>query len=204
MFPGNAGEVSVFEFSKSPYGTHTYESMFQGNHEFVPDFAIATRGESSEKRTEHTMKKALRIHATLAAAFLALVLPYAARADHGASGKGNDQTQEVRLRARLTGQAIATITPEGSGDFRSESSDTRLSVEVEHVNLPAGTVLAVFIQSGTNAPVQVGTITLSATGFGELELDSDHGALVPAVQNGDVLSVSNAGTTILAGVFGPA
>jgi hypothetical protein len=147
------------------------------------------------------MKRTFRFHAALTAAVLALTLTPAIRADHGGSG---NQTQETRLRAKLTGQAIQGTTPEGSGDFRSESGRTRLQVEVEHVNLPAGTVLTVSIQSGANAPVQVGTITLSATGFGELELDSQHGATVPAVLTGDVLSVSNAGTAILAGAFGPA
>lgn len=146
------------------------------------------------------MKRALRIHTVLAAALLALTATHTLRADHG----GKDNTQETRLRARLTGQAIQGVTPEGSGDFRSESSRTRLQVEVERVNLPAGTVLDVFLQSGANAPVKIGQIKLSATGFGELELDSEHGSTVPTVQNGDVLSVSNAGTTILAGAFGPA
>jgi hypothetical protein len=154
------------------------------------------------KQKGDSMKKALRIQAGLAAAVLALAMAHTARADHGVSG--NDGTQEVRLRARMTGAAIQGVTPSGSGDFRSETGRTRLQVEVEHVNLPAGTVLTVSVQSGANAPVQIGTIKLSSTGFGELDLESDKGAVVPAILNGDVLSVANAGTTILAGAFGPA
>ncbi|HLJ49312.1 MAG TPA: hypothetical protein VKU01_25035 [Bryobacteraceae bacterium] len=146
------------------------------------------------------MNRAFRIHAVLAATLLAMTVAHSVRADHG----NDNQNQQVRLRAKLTGQAIQSVTPEGSADFRSESSRTRLQVEVERVNLPAGTVLTVSLQSGTNAPVQVGQITLSANGSGELELDSDHGAVVPAVQNGDVVSISNAGAAILAGAFGPA
>jgi hypothetical protein len=146
------------------------------------------------------MEKIFRTHAALAAALLALTAAQTIRAEDG--GKGN--STEIRLRARLTGAAIQGTTPEGNGDFRSEPSRTRLQVEVEHVNLPAGTVLMVSLQSGTAAPQAIGQITLSATGFGELELDSDHGATVPTVKNGDVLSVSNAGTAILAGAFGPA
>lgn len=146
------------------------------------------------------MKYAIRIQAVLAAALVLLAVSPAVRADHG----GRDGAQETRLRARLTGQAIQGVTPEGSADFRSESGRTRLQVEVEHVNLPAGTVLTVSVQSGANAPVQVGTITLSATGFGELELDSQHGDTVPAILNGDVVSVSNGTAAILAGAFGPA
>ena len=153
-----------------------------------------------EGGTTNTMKKAFRINPALAVMLSMLAVTYTIRADHG----GKDQTQENRLRARLTGQAIQGVTPEGSGDFRSETGRTRLQVEVEHVNLAAGTILAVFLQSGANAPVQIGQITLSATGFGELEHDSEHGAIVPAVQNGDVLSVAFGATVILAGAFGPA
>jgi hypothetical protein len=150
------------------------------------------------------MKTAFRINTALAAALLALTLSPTVRADHGGSGGGGGKgptSQKTRLRARLTGQAIQLITPEGHGDFRSETKGTRFKVEVEAVNLPDGTVLTVSIQSGANAPVQVGEITLSA-GEGELDLESRDGDVVPAVLSGDVLSVANAGTTILAGAFG--
>ena len=154
----------------------------------------------SKTDNERTMKKVFQIHAALAGALLMLTVAHTVRAGHG----GKDQAQETRLRAKLTGQAIQGVTPEGSGDFRSETSRTRLQVEVEHVNLPAGTVLVVFLQGGANAPTQIGQITLSATGFGELELDSEHGAMVPAVQNGDILSIANGAIAIFAGAFGPA
>src|SRR5262249_6306008 len=146
------------------------------------------------------MNRAFRIHTALVAALLTVAVTQIVRADHG----GKDQTQQTRLRTRLTGQAIGGVTPEGSGDFRSESGRARLQVEVERVNLPSGTVLTVSLQRGANAPVQISQITISATGFGELDLESDHGDVVPTVQNGDVLSVSIAGTAILAGAFGPA
>lgn len=47
----------------------------------------------------------------------------------------------------------------------------------------------------------VGQIKLSALGEGELDLESQDGDTVPSVQTGDMVSVSNAGTSILAGVF---
>ena len=146
------------------------------------------------------MKKAFRTQAVIAAALLTLAVSYTVRAEHG----GKDQTQETRLRARLVGQPIQSITPEGNGDFRSQTGRSRLQVQVEHVNLPAGTVLTVSLQSGANAPMQIGQITLSATGFGELEIDSQNGATVPVVNQGDVLSVANGSAAVLAGVFGPA
>ena len=141
------------------------------------------------------MKYAIRIQAVLAAALVLLAVSPAVRADHG----GKDGVQETRLRARLTGPALQKVTPDGRADVRSETGRTRLQVEVEQVNLPAGTVLTVSIQN-----VQVGTITLSATGFGELELDSQKGDTVPVVNSGDVISVSNGTAAILVGAFGPA
>ena len=146
------------------------------------------------------MTPTIRLQTALAAALLTVTAAYPVRADHG--DNGNQQQQQTRLRARLTGPAIQKVTPEGSASFRAQSSNTRLQVEVEHVNLPAGTILDVMLQSGAAAPVAIGTIKLSATGFGELELESSHGATVPAVQTGDVLTVANAGTVILAGAFG--
>jgi hypothetical protein len=92
--------------------------------------------------------------------------------------------------------------PEGNADFRNDSGRTRLQVEVEHVNLPKNTILSVLIQDGANPPATVGQITLSATGFGELEMDSQNGTTVPAIQAGDVVSVTANGVAILAGVFG--
>jgi hypothetical protein len=136
-----------------------------------------------------------RIQIALASALL-LLGAIAATAD-----KGGDQKNEVRMRTRLAGAAIQGKTPEGNADFRSDSrSRTRLNVEVEDVNLAAGTVLTVVVQDGTTKTT-VGTIKLSSFGGGELELNSDDGEAVPAVKKGDMVTVSNAGATILAGVF---
>ena len=140
------------------------------------------------------MNRMFRTGAVLGAAILAIGLVSTAVADGGSS---------TRLRARLTGQAISGVTPEGNADFRNDSGRMRLQVEVEHVNLPAGTVLTVMVQDGASAPMTVGHITLSTTGFGELELEAEHGASVPSILNGDVVSVTANGAAILAGVFGP-
>jgi len=108
---------------------------------------------------------------------------------------------ETRLRAQLTGAAIGNITPSGNADFRSDSRGrTRLNVEVEHVNLPQGTVLTVTLtHAGTTTTV--GTFTLSVTGFAELELNSQDGQTVPAVQSGDMIAVMNGASFVLSGVF---
>ena len=144
------------------------------------------------------MNRSSRIQAVLA---MALLIPGTAnivRADHGGSA---GKSSETRLKTRLTGAAIDGKTPEGSAEFRADSRGrTRLEVEVEHVNLKAATVLQVSLQHGaTTTPI--GTITLDALGNGELELASQDGDTVPAVQKGDMVTVSNTGTPILAGVF---
>jgi hypothetical protein len=144
------------------------------------------------------MKKTTRTQMIFALAALALSATCAAAHD---GGKNGSQTAETRLRAKLTGPAIQSKTPEGSADFRiDDQARTRLSVEVENVNLPAGTVLTVTIVHGL-VSTPAGMITLSSTGFGELELDSQKGATVPAVQAGDTVTVSNGLTTILTGIF---
>jgi hypothetical protein len=74
-----------------------------------------------------------------------------------------------------------------------------LNVEVENFNLPTGTLLTIAVQGGTTVTT-AGTIKLLAFGSGELELNSEDGAAVPAVHKGDMVTVSNAGSRILAGV----
>ena len=106
---------------------------------------------------------------------------------------------ETRLKATLTGAAIGNNTPSGSADFRSQTSRTRLNVEVEHVNLADGSVLDVTLTHAGSAS-NIGHITISLN-RGELELESEHGAVVPAVQKGDVITVSNAGAAIVVGSF---
>lgn len=127
---------------------------------------------------------------------------FAARADDGHGGANNGNNTEVRLRTALAGGAIAGMVPSGSADFRMEAARnrSRLNVEVEHVNLPAGTVLSVSI-TDAGTVTMVGKITLNAAGFGELELNSQDGDKVPAIVKGDMVTVMNGTAVILTGVF---
>jgi hypothetical protein len=143
------------------------------------------------------------IYSTLAAAILMFVAVNFVSAEDGGKGPGpnSGNNAQVRLRTTLAGAAIAGKKPEGNADFRSETGRMRLSVEVENVNLPDGTVLTVAV-SHAGASVTVGTITLNSKGNGnELELDSQHGDTVPAISSGDMISVSNGAAVILAGAF---
>lgn len=107
---------------------------------------------------------------------------------------------ETRLKTGLTGGAIAGLTPSGHAEFRATPAQgrARLSVEVEDVNLAAGTRVDVFID-GTPA----GSITIGAapTRGGELELNSQDGQAVPSIAAGAVVVVRNGATAILSGVL---
>ena len=71
-------------------------------------------------------------------------------------------------------------------------------MEVEDVNLAAGTKVDVFVDGA-----QVGSITIGAAPVrgGELELNSQDGQAVPAVSSGAVVVVRNGAAAILSGVF---
>lgn len=141
------------------------------------------------------MKKLRRFQAVLMTAVLALGATAIAMADHG----NNNNGQEVRLRTKLSGGAIQGKAPSGEADFRMDNKGrTRFNVEVENVNLPAGTVLDVTV--GASSTV-VGHITLNAFGSGELELNSQDGDTVPAVNKGDTVTVLNGTAAILSGTF---
>lgn len=112
-----------------------------------------------------------------------------------------DPSGEIRLEARLAGAAINGLLPKGDAKFRSRVDGRRdLNVEVEKVNLPAGTVLNVLIDN-----VNVGQIVLTPMLENELELESEHGAVIPNVTTTSTVVVSNIqGATILSGVFNTA
>ena len=107
-------------------------------------------------------------------------------------------SQDTRIVAALSGAAIGGVTPKGEAEFRQRADGRRsLEVEVEHVNLPAGTVLNVIVDGA-----QVGQLTLAPTLENEFEIESEHGAAVPSVAVGSTVVVTNAqGQTVLSGVF---
>lgn len=118
-----------------------------------------------------------------------------------AGGSGTSVKAEVRLQSN-------SIDPLASGKAKSEqrtgtSSDrTRFSVEVEDVS-SAGAHSVRITRSGVeiaNSPVSV---TVDALGFGELELNTQDGAVnVPVAVVGDFVEVLNPnGVVILSGTL---
>ncbi|MDT5270064.1 MAG: hypothetical protein QOH49_2250 [Acidobacteriota bacterium] len=107
---------------------------------------------------------------------------------------------EVRIEARLAGAAINGLTPTGHAKFRLRNGNRNFEVEVEKVNLPAGTVLNVLVDGA-----KVGELVISTTLENEFELESERGQVVPDITTASTVVVTNAqGQTILSGVFNTA
>ena len=106
---------------------------------------------------------------------------------------------EVRVRIPLNGAGINGMMPQGHADFRQRTDGRRLNVEIQDVNLPAGTTFRVLVNN-----VSIGQIVLNSFFRGELELNTNDGNSVPVITNGTTVAVVNnsTGATILAGVFG--
>ena len=106
---------------------------------------------------------------------------------------------EVRVRIPLNGAGINGMMPQGHADFRQRTDGRRLNIEIQDVNLPAGTTFRVLVNN-----VSIGQIVLNSFFRGELELNTNDGNSVPVVTNGTTVAVVNVGTgaTLLAGVFG--
>jgi hypothetical protein len=115
--------------------------------------------------------------------------------------QADDLSDEIRIRASLTGPAINGITPSGFAEHRTETglSDgrVRLDVDVFSVNLPAGTVLNVVLNNAV-----IGQVTLDGFGNAFFRRDTNDGQTVPPASNGNPIAVMNGNTTIVSGVFG--
>ncbi|HEX6182481.1 MAG TPA: hypothetical protein VFZ44_01125 [Pyrinomonadaceae bacterium] len=112
----------------------------------------------------------------------------------------NPTTGETRIESRLAGAAINGLTPTGVAKFRTRPDNRNLEIEVEKVNLPAGTILNAFVDG-----VKVGELFIGTTLEAEFELESERGQFVPNVTTAARVVVSNQqGQTLLSGVFNTA
>jgi CHRD domain/FG-GAP-like repeat len=96
----------------------------------------------------------------------------------------------------LTGATINGVLPRGLGKFEQKATKQELEVYVRQVNLPIGTVLSVLVDN-----VSVGQMTVRSGGDAELELENEHGQVVPNVAAGSTLQIKNGGSVTLSGVF---
>jgi hypothetical protein len=106
---------------------------------------------------------------------------------------------DVIVQSALSGAALNGMRPSGVAEFRSNADGSRrFKVEVEDVNLPAGTVLGVFVDGAG-----IGNITLTSLREGELERNTNDGQAVPNVHSGTTVAVRlQSGATLVSGAFG--
>ncbi|MGZ8846494.1 MAG: hypothetical protein ACXW3C_08530 [Pyrinomonadaceae bacterium] len=109
-----------------------------------------------------------------------------------------DPNAATRLESRLAGAAIRGLVPKGHAKFVIRPDGRRkLNVEIEKINLPAGTVLNVLVDN-----VKVGEIILGSMLENELELDTGKGSTIPNVTTLSTIVITNSqGATILSGAF---
>jgi hypothetical protein len=114
----------------------------------------------------------------------------------GPSPSPTGSPNEFGLFAGLSGPTINGVLPGGYAEFEVHSSRLELEVRVRQVNLPAGTQLAVSVNT-----TAVGNLFLESGGEGRLRLRTDNGQTVPQIVAGDTITLRLNSTTILSGTF---
>lgn len=101
---------------------------------------------------------------------------------------GSDRDQRIALRGE---------GGSGSVRFRDRGRDARLEIELEHLNLAAGTVLKIEIDGQV-----VGSLVTGNGRTSRVELRARHGQALPAIGPGSVIVVVGPnGVVLLRGKF---
>ena len=115
-----------------------------------------------------------------------------------ANVKVNAGDDEVIVTAFLSGAALNGQFPKGDARHRSRPDGRDFRVQVENVNLPAGTALNVFVNGA-----RIGALTINTFRQGELERNTNDGHVVPVIGDGTTVAVKTAaGSTVASGRFG--
>ena len=118
--------------------------------------------------------------------------------DSASSSSGGGNSAVSRVQSGLTGGAIGGLRPVGSVDFRVSGTDQKLSIEIEKLNLPVGTVVDVFVGDRAIGKITVGPPPMRG---GELEINTRDGGVLPVFGAGEMVSVRTAaGGVLLTGV----
>ena len=140
-----------------------------------------------------------RFGALLVLVALWVITPFAI-GDRTASAEEMMLSDVIRIGANLTGAPINGVTPTGFAEYRVDDQNRRrLDVDGFSINLPAGTVLDVSINNAV-----IGQTNVGACGTFFFRRRTDDGQQVPIITNGSPVQVLNAGTVVVAGVFGSA
>jgi hypothetical protein len=131
--------------------------------------------------------------AAVAYAVAVLALGLASAPSVQAKGGVPNQPKPGQMFAALRGPAIGGLVPRGNARFRNLNGVQDFVVEASPVNLPDGTMLPVLL-NGT----RITTMTVLLGVARSPLLATDLGDTVPAIQVGDVVTVTNlAGTAII-------
>jgi len=101
------------------------------------------------------------------------------------------------LFAVLSGATVGGVLPNGFAQYQLRDNRRELEIEVNRINLPAGTLLGVTVDNAA-----VGQLFIENDGRGRLRLRTDNGQFVPNVVSGSTIVLRNGGAAILSGVFG--
>jgi hypothetical protein len=95
---------------------------------------------------------------------------------------------QVRLSARKN-KIINGVEAQLRGDYREQGTPIRLNSELENINIPVGTKVAMcLLQNGVKTLLGVGQVTLvGGIPTASVELAASDGDVVPKVNAGDVL-----------------
>jgi hypothetical protein len=104
----------------------------------------------------------------------------------------------VLVRTANLVSPTGAVNPHGAAEWQIYADNNReLEVEIEDVNLPAGTSLNAVVDGSS-----VGQIILAADRRGRLKLRTEDGQAVPNVNDGSTVQVMNGNTVLVTGVFG--
>lgn len=110
--------------------------------------------------------------------------------------KASDETPSVIRTAMLTVPG-GGINPHGNATWKLFTSGNReIEVEVEDLNLAAGTSLNAVVDGAT-----IGQLIVDLDRHARLKLDTEDGQTVPVVNDGSTAQVKNGTTVLVAGVF---
>lgn len=107
----------------------------------------------------------------------------------------SDSTSKISLETSLSGASFNGAIPHGRAEYEVEDSSRRLLVELNSVDLPASSIVDVWVNG-----VKYGRISVSNHG-GTLLLSTFAHQTVPFVSLGNRVVIKFGATTVLAGKF---
>ena len=114
------------------------------------------------------------------------------------SSHSKAESVPVLVRIANLGSPTGGVDPHGNAEFQVFAGGQReFEVEIEDVNLAAGTSLTVFVDGSS-----VGQLVLGTDRQGRLKLRTEDGQTVPDMNDGSVVQVRNGDVVLVSGALG--